>query len=80
MAPGSQSNLSVLVANNTEMYTHCSFVETTVFQGHIGKECLKSSVDHEGTEAQPSKGVGQEKPEQRPCRGTPLRYTQLVFM
>lgn len=67
MAPGSQSHLSDPVVNSTEMHTHRSSVETTVFLGHVGKECLKSSVDHEGKEAQPSKGVGQ-KPEQRPCK------------
>lgn len=48
--------------------------------GHVGKECLKSSVDHEGKEAQPSKGVGQKKPEQRPRKWTPLWYTKFVSM
>lgn len=80
MAPGSQSHLSDSVVNSTEMHTHRSSVETIVFLGHVGKECLKSSVDHEGKEAQPSKGVSQKKPEQRPCKLTPVRYTQLVSM
>lgn len=37
-------------------------------------------MDHEYTEARLWKGGGQEKPEQRPCKGAPLRYTQLPHL
>lgn len=64
------------MANSTEMCTqHHTCVETIVFLGHVGKECLKSPVDHEGTKAQLSKRVGQEKPEQTLQRNTSEVHT-----